>query len=251
MKGEDGDTTPCEPVYIGPFWDVMLQTKNCAAMLRYCRRPTTTRIIWVDAISLNQLGVQEKDTHIPKMAAIYRNCMRVVVYLGKEAAGDVVGKHPTRIEFDTLCGNDELINAMLQSRYFTRVWVIQELTLPRQLIVPFRGCEYWADRTASAQLRDRWRESSVPWMEHMLQQSFGNRTLGSAIRDTWSSNCADSRDKLFAILGLLKRDHDRNSDIFYFGYTYYDKIRTPLIQPDHTISTLQLFVGLSVHLVMG
>jgi hypothetical protein len=32
--GEDGDYAPHHPIFIGPFWDVLLQTKNCSSMFQ-------------------------------------------------------------------------------------------------------------------------------------------------------------------------------------------------------------------------
>lgn len=34
-EGENGDSRLCRPIFIGPHWDVLLQTRNCWAMLRF------------------------------------------------------------------------------------------------------------------------------------------------------------------------------------------------------------------------
>lgn len=49
-SGEDGNNAPCQPVYIGPFWDVLLQTKNCWSMLKFMRPWRGSRMMWIDAI---------------------------------------------------------------------------------------------------------------------------------------------------------------------------------------------------------
>lgn len=51
--GEDNDYTRDKPVYVGEFWDVLLQTKNCWYMLQYLRPWRGHRLIWVDAICIN------------------------------------------------------------------------------------------------------------------------------------------------------------------------------------------------------
>lgn len=35
--GGNGDSTQCKPVFIGPYWDVLLQTQNCWSMLKFAR----------------------------------------------------------------------------------------------------------------------------------------------------------------------------------------------------------------------
>ncbi|KAF2187965.1 hypothetical protein K469DRAFT_99468 [Zopfia rhizophila CBS 207.26] len=48
--GESGDSTQCCPIYVGEYWDVLLQTSNCQSMLRYLRCQKNTRVVWMDAI---------------------------------------------------------------------------------------------------------------------------------------------------------------------------------------------------------
>ena len=50
--------------------------------LRWFRDP---RLIWVDAICINQSDVDEKSQQIPLMGRIYRNAASVLVWLGEEA----------------------------------------------------------------------------------------------------------------------------------------------------------------------
>jgi hypothetical protein len=79
--GEEGDSTPVLPVYIGQYWDVLLQTRNCHSMLGYLRRQDRLRTLWVDAICLNQQSASEKADQIPRMGFIFRQAMRVVAFL--------------------------------------------------------------------------------------------------------------------------------------------------------------------------
>jgi hypothetical protein len=43
--GEEDDSTPCRPVFVGPYWDVLLQTRNCWHMLRYLRPSRGIRLV--------------------------------------------------------------------------------------------------------------------------------------------------------------------------------------------------------------
>jgi heterokaryon incompatibility protein (HET) len=46
--GEDNDNRQRYPVFVGPYWDVLLQMKNCADMLRYLHPLRGFRLVWVD-----------------------------------------------------------------------------------------------------------------------------------------------------------------------------------------------------------
>lgn len=84
--GEDGDSTPCRPVYIGPYRDALLQTKNCHQMLRFACPWRGVRTLGIDAVCINQHNVEEREQQVGKMRQIYGECTRVVVYLGPDVA---------------------------------------------------------------------------------------------------------------------------------------------------------------------
>jgi hypothetical protein len=75
---------------MGPFWDVLMQTKTCVAMLRYARRPRLIRTLWVDAICINQLDAPEKATQI-LISIIYSEALRVVAFLGENTVDTLSG----------------------------------------------------------------------------------------------------------------------------------------------------------------
>jgi hypothetical protein len=69
-------------------------------------------------------------------AAIYSDCSRVVVYRGVDAVTRVTsGKYPRHVSMDEFYGNDPSgFRGLLQRRYFSRIWIIQKLILPRQVV---------------------------------------------------------------------------------------------------------------------
>ena len=82
--GENNDYTRDKPVYVGEFWDILLQTSNCWNMLQYLRPSRGYRLIWVDAICINQEDTRERSVQVAKMGSIYSHSLRVVIYLGIE-----------------------------------------------------------------------------------------------------------------------------------------------------------------------
>lgn len=77
-----GSQTHLEEVFIdgGSF----LVTQNLAAALRRLRHPEICRILWVDAICINQKDASEKGSQIPLMADIYKRGMQTIVWLGDQ-----------------------------------------------------------------------------------------------------------------------------------------------------------------------
>lgn len=139
---ENDDNKFCRPVYVGPYWDVLLQTNNCWSMLRFLRPYRRIRHSWVDAVCINQKNMAEREEQVSIMGLIYQNCLRTVLYLGEDVVGVRTGECRKRSQFHVLAGKPLLaegtkqsadsgpsLKDLLQLRYFTRVWVIQELPL--------------------------------------------------------------------------------------------------------------------------
>jgi hypothetical protein len=53
-----------------------------ARALRRLRFPNSTRILWIDAICINQDDKEERSYQVPLMGSIYSLARRVVVWLG-------------------------------------------------------------------------------------------------------------------------------------------------------------------------
>jgi hypothetical protein len=105
-------------------------TVNLHAALSYLRDRSYERIIWVDAIYINQRNSEERIQQVQLMAKIYSKAHRVIVWLGKEAV-DTKGA----LEDISLAANEELterskkevnkqaILDLLQRPWFQRIWV--------------------------------------------------------------------------------------------------------------------------------
>ncbi|RSL63377.1 hypothetical protein CEP53_004424 [Fusarium sp. AF-6] len=100
--GEDGDATLRHPVYVGEYWDILLQTRNCCAMLRYLQPLQGERTLWVDAICINQKDTRERGEQVAKMGQIYSQCLQVVLWLGDDIAVKTPKRFPTRHRFHEL-----------------------------------------------------------------------------------------------------------------------------------------------------
>ena len=58
------------------------------------------------------------------------------------------------------------INGLLNRRYFSRVWVIQELVLAKSLVIPLYETDYHADSTCIERLNIDWNDTKASWFQH-------------------------------------------------------------------------------------
>jgi hypothetical protein len=123
-------------------------TVNLDVALRYLRSRSEPRVLWVDAVCINQADLEEQAAQVRMMWEIYKNASRVVVWLGPEVGDSAVAmenigtrdcqtKAVARRTFrdrpagECGChaGNFDNhasrigIQNLLNSRWFTRVWV--------------------------------------------------------------------------------------------------------------------------------
>lgn len=149
-------------------------TKNLVAALRNIRKITSTQILWVDAICINQENDQERSVQVQKMGRIYSAASKVIVWLGnlvteEEAAIGLLPGHmqsawrflrsmapqpPSGLSAspDYQCGNSENLAGLEESpltalatmcdrSWFRRIWVLQEHMLASATVTIRAGGE--------------------------------------------------------------------------------------------------------------
>src|SRR5271169_1833250 len=84
--GEDGSRRPIKLLYVNVL--PLRIGSNLAAALRKLRDRQQERVLWPDAICINQNNWTEKGRQVPIMRDIYANARQVIVWLGEEADGD-------------------------------------------------------------------------------------------------------------------------------------------------------------------
>lgn len=108
----------------------LLVTANLRAALSHLRDRFLERVIWIDAVCINQKDDDEKGRQVQSMAKIYACANRVIVWLG-EAASDSdkaliairkvakARRESPIIDKPTL----QAIFALLERQWFQRIWV--------------------------------------------------------------------------------------------------------------------------------
>ena len=105
-------------------------TENLHAALLRLRDRSFERVIWVDAICINQEDNSEKEHQILSMAKIYSQANRVIVWLGEaEDNSDEALKalRAAGMNENVLCNPtiQQAILQLLERPWFRRVWVRQ------------------------------------------------------------------------------------------------------------------------------
>jgi hypothetical protein len=105
-------------------------TVNLHAALSRLRDHPFERIIWVDAICINQENPEEREQQVQLMAKIYSKAHHVIVWLGEEARdteGALENIRLAAIEESTGRSkkemNQQAILKLLQGPWFQRIWV--------------------------------------------------------------------------------------------------------------------------------
>jgi len=123
-----GDPDKTRPIFIGKYYFKV--TENLYSALLHLRNNSIERIIWVDAVCINQANEQEKAHQIQSMTKIYGLANRVIVWLGETAdnshqALEAIRIAASRRPTDSL--NYEMIQYailnLLKRPWFRRIWV--------------------------------------------------------------------------------------------------------------------------------
>jgi hypothetical protein len=87
------------------------------------------RIIWIDAICINQSDDDERGLQIQSMAKIYGNAKLVIVWLGEAADSSDVALEAIRtagMKYEKFPKNRSMekpVTLLLQREWFERIWV--------------------------------------------------------------------------------------------------------------------------------
>lgn len=77
----------------GEFDTKLAVTRSLLKALQHLRDETQSRVMWIDAVCLNQEDRIEKGLQLPRMRDIYRLAYRVVVWLGSKSKRFELGSH--------------------------------------------------------------------------------------------------------------------------------------------------------------
>jgi hypothetical protein len=144
-----------------PGWDIetillndvrLPLAPNLFAALFHLRSEAVARLLWIEAICINQLDIAEKSTQIPRMKDNYQAAWRLVVWLGpagqnsdmsidlvEDMANIDLDSIPIVIKGeDTMKAWDALLK-LVRRDWRTRSWVLQDVAVASS--DPLIGCD--------------------------------------------------------------------------------------------------------------
>ena len=211
--------------------------QSLSSALRHFRPDQKPRLLWADAICINQSDADEKSRQVNMMREIYRRAYRVLIWLGegdryalkplirlaqKMATIDVSGLPEDRIARQKSLGFGDTqilsLSVLLERPWFRRVWVVQEVAVASKAIL-YCGYESlkWEDLCSILAL-----ESGVSVtgannqmlmdvvegieFEKVAASQGGPMTLLQVLLRHRTSLARDPRDKVYALLGICTDD---------------------------------------------
>ncbi|EKG22465.1 Heterokaryon incompatibility [Macrophomina phaseolina MS6] len=128
------------------FW----ATANLESALRHLRQPDRIRVIWIDALCINQEDIGERTQQVKQMDKIYQKAKEVIVWLGpesdtsREAMDFMANARPSESRFDGSGGKSYVdflktkfagVYRLFSRLWWTRVWCVQEILLAQSVTV--------------------------------------------------------------------------------------------------------------------
>lgn len=183
-------------------------SQSCVSVLLDLRSAYSPRVLWIDAISINQASLDERSHQVRIMPEIFRSASQVTICLSR-----VPEDHAAAVDFITRGrfknAAPESIQAakrLFRHPWFSRTWVIQEVAKSRHAVVLYDGHTIpWSNFALCARML----ELNVPVMSPIrrLRQRGFIHTLSTdqfvkAICEATACECRDPRDRVFAFLSM-------------------------------------------------
>lgn len=243
-----------EIIRVGRMAHVLSITRNLAIALPYLRLPDRDRMIWIDALCINQASLEERGDQVKLMPDIYRAAQRVVCWVGPPSTDSAVAFDAIRqlnVRLDVNLKDDMVqaraeedkdwadttiplpfdsrvmraISDLFGRAWFERLWIYQEARLgsDRAMLQCGHDAVEW-QKVVQANWSFRfkpWKESVSPEFRRRMgivdRMHFPNPTsLGLIIRRTSGLKCSDPRDRVYANRSTTRQEEqDMSIDVNY------------------------------------
>ncbi|KAK6815152.1 hypothetical protein RU639_008457 [Aspergillus parasiticus] len=223
-------------------------TPNLHAALLRLRNHQLERILWIDAICINQSDNDEKNKQIPLMRTIYAQASCVIVWRGdsinhrnssKLFITDESAFHgPSNAQNMTKAHDDhDACLMLLQRNWFRRIWVLQEVGVARCISIMcghvemngYTFCKGFGKLELSSSLLRHIHPVIYLMRDAILRPKYrpdsrGTLSIGELIDMYQNHDATLQHDKVYALLGLSAEDP-----------------RTPALKPNYALPWNDVF----------
>ncbi|KAL2061762.1 hypothetical protein VTL71DRAFT_7140 [Oculimacula yallundae] len=238
--------------------------QNLAGSLRFLRSEDKKRLLWIDAICINQADIVERSAQVSRMRDIFSMASRVIVwvgpstedskvamekldYLGKQAVSTTERRRlpapeaeekswyesSVQLPFDEKTW--QAIRSLLKRPWFERLWVVQEAHLARKGLF-LCGNEQLDWITFRYAILTFWYNKAASWSLPSVIRLIGNlveflpdkHPISDILYQVYGRSCTDSRDRVYGIHGLFPPSFQK------------------LIHPDYSLSVEEVYRNTTV-----
>ena len=240
-----GDSPATCPILVDGI--VFHAPKSATEVLKNFRLEDRPINLWVDAISIDQVDLNERASQVAMMGDIHAHATQTRIWLGKdndqtlcqlricrsiaEQIAEKLGSDGTLDELDSIIDdlqlpdNDELgyLDSFFNRRWFTRVWVFQEVALSRRCVCYIGKSSiawqdvmltaYWCLRSniidnqhLSISSEDNIYLPSIIWTDRLegYRFKYGGLTLFQLMLASRCLKASNPRDKIYGLLGMTR-----------------------------------------------
>ncbi|PLB55546.1 hypothetical protein P170DRAFT_470958 [Aspergillus steynii IBT 23096] len=187
---------------------IALTTSLYFAIVQMLRDTNGPRVIWVDAVSINQENESEKAGQIEILHEIFGQAAGILDWVGKESVDSRLAfdtmRYLSRILPEELSGFDmrvnsdrwAAVNALIARPWFRRTWIVQEVVFARRLtLVCGRDQIQWDDfcRPSLMELLDTFQHTECSLLRDKLfaLRSLAGEALNNKFRPDYRSSLTD------------------------------------------------------------
>lgn len=185
---------------------------NLREALLHLRKLNEERVLWIDAICINQDDIPERNQQVRIMPHIYSRAQMVLVWLGDDPEsrlGIKVSDNSMTHSRSTWKG--EGLTRMSAVDYWNRVWIVQEIGKARRIMIHY-GSRVVDWETFIVRMRyTTWLRGCIPLKlaNQMLDKYGDGYKLENLLKTHRKALCKDVRDKIYGFTGLANDVHGR------------------------------------------
>ncbi|KAG7421289.1 Heterokaryon incompatibility protein 6, OR allele [Fusarium oxysporum f. sp. rapae] len=205
--------------------------------LFHLRKPDEDRVLWIDALCIDQNNIKERGHQVNRMGEIYKKAEKVVIWLGYingsaiklQSAINMFGRNLPLNAFREWSRDDnrwkdqwkeveadlgsyrrselvEGLQSLMEKPWFSRVWILQEVANAKRTII---GCNIGEipgrifsllPHAMDVEVSEQC-QAVLDIMPHPLRRS-QNRNLCNLLWRFRGCKATDPRDRIYALLGM-------------------------------------------------
>ncbi|KAI4233687.1 MAG: hypothetical protein LQ349_004256 [Xanthoria aureola] len=237
LGSSDRDGFPRDSFHGVPYSSLDV-TSNLAVALQHLRYEREPRVLWIDAICINQQDVHERSAQVERMGDIYRSARQTTIWLGPEEDDSclaiealdhlaskvtvdwstytvlAIGENRDDVDQDQDLPVDteqlSSIERLLGRPWFERLWVWQEVRLARSAIVVCGLTFLQWDRFRCASFCLWYRGYLGDLSDKIIgilscESSEEQASYTDLFSNLWKSRlckCSDQRDRIYALVNV-------------------------------------------------